>query len=243
METKGGAGQTFATYLARQYMAKKSFAVRTVPEAKALASAADIVLTLSDGMRFEILCIVDREANPGKQFGLSRDAVEEIGKSCLKYAGKVSSAQLPVTIQVMEVGPQAGASADRARLKPFKRLFVGRRFIERLLREPRESESEMQRPAHALPGKARFPLVTCALLVLLAAVFAGELMYGIEPWTGLLKPGVRTLVALGGLYPNLVLQSGEWYRLLTAAFLHGDAIHLLLNGVALYMAGYVLETP
>src|SRR6266702_7143513 len=172
METKSGAGQTFATYLAKQYMAKKGFAAGTVPETKALVSAADIVLTLSDGMRFEILCIVDREANPGKQFGLSRDAVEEIGKSCLKYAGKVSGAQLPVTIQVMEVGPQVGASADRARLKrcrrgsifskalifawtvdtsaasvwtnaPFNGLFVGRRFIERLLREPRQSESQM----------------------------------------------------------------------------------------------------
>jgi len=271
METKSSAGQTFATYLAKQYMAKKGFAAGTVPEARALVSAADIVLTLSDGLRFEILCVVDREADPGRRFGLSRDAVEEIAKSCLKYAGKVNRAQLPVTIQVMEVGPQAGASADRARLKPFKRsrvfskalifawtvdtsaasvwtnapfngLLAGRRFIERLLREPRQSESQMQRPAHALPEKARFPLVTCALLALLAAVFAGELMYGIEPWTGLLKPGVRTLVALGGLYPNLVFQSGEWYRLLTAAFLHGDAIHLLLNGVALYLAGHVLET-
>src|SRR6266705_319475 len=271
METKSGAGQTFATYLAKQYMAKKGFAAGTVPEARALVSAADIVLTLSDGLRFEILCVVDREADPGRRFGLSRDAVEEIAKSCLKYAGKVNRAQLPVTIQVMEVGPQVGASADRARLKPFKRsrvfskalifawtvdtsaasvwtnapfngLLAGRRFIERLLREPRQSESQMQRPAHALPEKARFPLVTCALLALLAAVFAGELLYGIEPWTGLLKPGVRTLVALGGLYPNLVFQSGEWYRLLTAAFLHGDAIHLLLNGVALYMAGHVLET-
>src|SRR6266704_2869316 len=216
METKSGAGQTFATYLAKQYMAKKGFAAGTVPEARALVSAADIVLTLSDGLRFEILCVVDREADPGRRFGLSRDAVEEIAKSCLKYAGKVNRAQLPVTIQVMEVGPQVGASADRARLKPFKRsrvfskalifawtvdtsaasvwtnapfngLFVGRRFIERLLREPRESESEMQRPAHALPGKARF-------------------------------------------------------RLLTAAVLHGDAVHLLLNGVALYLAGHVLET-
>src|SRR6266567_1131298 len=268
METKSGAGQTFATYLAKQYMAKKGFAAGTVPEARALVSAADIVLTLSDGLRFEILCVVDREADPGRRFGLSRDAVEEIAKSCLKYAGKVNRAQLPVTIQVMEVGPQVGASADRARLKPFKRsrvfskalifawtvdtsaasvwtnapfngLLAGRRFIERLLREPRQSESQMQRPAHALPEKARFPLVTCALLALLAAVFAGELMYGIEPWTGLLKPGVRTLVALGGLYPNLVLQSGEWYRLLTAAFLHGDAVHLLLNGVALYLIGAV----
>jgi len=271
METKSSAGQTFATYLARQYIAQKGFKAGTVPEANALVSAADIVLTLSDGLRFEILCLVDREANPGKRFGLSRDAVEAVAKDCLKYSGAMNRTKLPVTIHVMEVGPQPGAGPDRERLKPFKRrglfskavlvawlvdtatpsvwcngafngLLLGRRFIERLMREPRASDAELQRPAPALPQKARLPLVTCTLLALLAAVFAAELIYGIGPWSGPLAPAIRTLVALGGLNSSLVLQSGEWYRVLTAAFLHADAFHLLLNGVALYMAGYVLET-
>jgi len=266
-----GKGETFAAYLAKQYIAKKSFKSGTVPEAGALAAAADIVLTLADGLRFEIVCIVDREANPGKRFALSRDTLEEIGKSCLKYSGKMSGTQLPVSIRVIEVGREPATEADRDRLKAFKRrglfskvhlsgwivgtadasvwansafrgLLIGRRFIEELLRNPRESDAELRRPAPALPAKARFPLVTCALLALLAAVFAGEIAWGIDPWTGFLSPSVRTLVALGGLFPKLVLQSGEWYRVLTAAFLHGDALHLLLNGVALYLAGAVLET-
>jgi len=265
-----GKGETFAAYLAKQYVAKKGFKPGTVPEAGALASAADIVLTLADGMRFEIVCIVDREADPGKRFGLSRDAVEEIGKACLKYSGKVSSTQLPVSIHVMEVGPGPFTDSDRARLQAFKRrglfskvvllgwivstasasvwtnapfrgLMLGRRFIEGLLQSPRQSPAEMQRPAAALPRHG-FPLLTCALLALLAAVFAGEIEFGIGPWTGLLAPDILTLIAMGGLYPKLVLESGEWYRVLTAAFLHGDALHLLLNGVALYMAGAALET-
>jgi rhomboid protease GluP len=267
MENKS-ATQTFATYLAKQYIVKKGFRPGTVPEANALMSAADVVLTLSDGMRFEIVCIVDREKNAGRRFAIARDALEEIGRSCLKYAGKMGRTQLPVTLHVVEVG--ALDAADRARLKAYKRKgffskavlvgwavdpaagtvwtnapfngrMIGRGFIERLLREPRESDADM-RSAPALPERARFPLLTCALLAVLAAVFAAEIEYGIEPWTGLLKPGVRTLVAFGGLYPELVLKSGEWWRLLTAAFLHADPLHLLLNGIALYMAGYVLET-
>ena len=121
-------------------------------------------------------------------------------------------------------------------------LLIGRRFIEGPLGNPRERDAELQQPTPSLPAKARFPLVTCALLTLLATVFAGEIAWGIDPWTGFFSPSVRTLVALGGLYPKLVLQSGEWYRILTAAFLHADAIHLLLNGVALYLAGAALET-
>jgi rhomboid protease GluP len=258
MEVKG---ETFAAYLAKQYVAKKGYKPGTVPEAGALASAADIVLTLSDGMRFEIVCIVDREADPGKRFGLSRDAVEAIGKACLKYSGKVSSTRLPVSIHVMEIGPGPFADSDRGRLQAFKRrglfskvhlsgwivstaeasvwtnapfrgLMLGRRFIEGLLQEPRQSAAEMQRPAAALPRHG-LPLLTFALLALLAAVFAGEIAYGVGPWTGLLAPDILTLIAMGGLYPRLVLESGEWYRVLTAPFLHGDAVHLLLNGVAL----------
>src|SRR5262245_9574688 len=193
MEAKA---ETFASYLAKQYIAKKGFKAGTVPEAKALESAADIVLTLADGMTFQLVCIVDREANPGKRFALTREAVEEIGKKCLQYSGKVSGNQLPVTISVMEVGPGPFSEADRARLKPFKRrglffkvvlfgwlvdtagrsawtnapfggLMTGRRFIEGLLRAPRESHAELQRPAPALPARTGFPLLTCALLALL----------------------------------------------------------------------------
>jgi rhomboid protease GluP len=49
------------------------------------------------------------------------------------------------------------------------------------------------------------------------------------------------LVAFGGLVPNLVLQFGEWYRLLSAPFLHADATHLAMNAIALFLAGRTLE--
>jgi rhomboid protease GluP len=40
---------------------------------------------------------------------------------------------------------------------------------------------------------------------------------------------------------KLVIESGEWYRILTAPLLHGGVEHILLNGIALGLAGYVLE--
>jgi len=53
---------------------------------------------------------------------------------------------------------------------------------------------------------------------------------------------VQTLFALGGMNADAVLKQGEWFRLVSAAFLHGDAFHLLLNGLALGLAGYFLES-
>lgn len=272
MESKSGEGsQTFAAYLAKHYIAKKGFIAGTVPEAARLEAASDIVLTRSDGMSFQILCIIDREAHPGKQFPLSRDAVEEIGKQCLKYSGSVSGNRMPVTLQVMEIGGAPITEADRVRLKafkrkslfskvvlfgwivdtaaasvwsnaPFKGLLAGRKFIERLMQAPRSPEAELQQPAPKALPRTRFPVLTCALLALLAAVFAVEHVYGLGASSGLLAPGIQTLVALGGLNRNLVLGSGEWYRLFSAALLHGDLLHLLLNGLALYLAGAVLES-
>ena len=41
---------------------------------------------------------------------------------------------------------------------------------------------------------------------------------------------------------DAVAKDGEWYRLFSAALLHADAFHLLLNGVALGLAGFLLES-
>jgi membrane associated rhomboid family serine protease len=84
------------------------------------------------------------------------------------------------------------------------------------------------------------PYATYAILAALALVFVGELAFGVRPWHDAFAPDVATLVTLGGLMRPFV-EEGEWYRLLTASLLHGDVFHLALNGVALYMAGVVLE--
>jgi rhomboid protease GluP len=80
------------------------------------------------------------------------------------------------------------------------------------------------------------PMLIWALLAALAAVFLLELFSA-----GALEPSVATLIAMGGLSRSLVLEGGEWYRLFAAPLLHGSVVHLLLNGLALLIAGGLLE--
>jgi rhomboid protease GluP len=84
------------------------------------------------------------------------------------------------------------------------------------------------------------PILTILILLLLCAVFAAEMIYGIGPPTDTLQPSIETLVGFGGLSRELVL-SGEWYRIFSAPFLHGSAIHLGMNAFALLVAGRTLE--
>lgn len=72
-------------------------------------------------------------------------------------------------------------------------------------------------------------------------VFIIELLFGIYPTTGLTNPHVATLISLGGSSYILVKESGQWYRLLTAIFLHGNLAHLLINMYALAIVGGILE--
>src|SRR5215471_17378629 len=61
---------TFCTYLAKQFIAKKGFEVARVPEVANLYQSCEIVLTRSDGYSFGILCMVDRDARPGATFSM-----------------------------------------------------------------------------------------------------------------------------------------------------------------------------
>jgi rhomboid protease GluP len=87
----------------------------------------------------------------------------------------------------------------------------------------------------------RNPWLTFAILGLLAAVFAAELVFAIEPTRGLLEPGARTLLALGGLQYVATVGSDEWYRMFLAPLMHTGLLHLLVNGLALFIAGRILE--
>jgi rhomboid protease GluP len=175
---------------------------------------------------------------------------------------------MPVFIRIMEVGP--GSADQQQRLKLFKRSSLRAKiipsamivdtasgqvwnsdktwvskgvyhgFVEQLLDAPREADTDLTPPAVAI-AQPSFPFLTAAILAVLLAVFAAEIAYGIGPWTQTLQPTIATLVTFGGLTQSLVLQSGEWYRLLSAPFLHADAGHLAMNAIALFLAGRAME--
>ena len=58
---------------------------------------------------------------------------------------------------------------------------------------------------------------------------------------------MKALWALGGKFSVSILQDHEWWRLVTAGFLHGGLLHILMNSWVLYDLGaqveQVFETP
>jgi rhomboid protease GluP len=264
----GDAGGSFALRLARHLVAGAGFQPGVVPEAAALEGAADLVLTGMDGLTFTIVCIVDRERDPAREFGLAPAQVEAIGTACAKYSGAVNGARMSAAIKVVEVGDAPPTAGQRARLAPFRRRaffthcvlsawvldtaaktvwttspfggrFSDRAFLERLLQAPHAAPGSLARPGAALAAP-RPPLATWGLLALLAAIFVGEQVCAVDPPSAFLTPGIDTLVALGGLRRGLV-EAGEGWRLISAALLHGSALHILFNGIALTMVGRFLE--
>ncbi|MEV0582683.1 rhomboid family intramembrane serine protease [Nonomuraea sp. NPDC050310] len=78
-------------------------------------------------------------------------------------------------------------------------------------------------------GVVTKPIVTYAIIGLIALMFAGQYLTN-DALTGELAMNV---VAVAGL--------GEYYRLITSAFLHFGVIHILFNGYAVYAIGPYLE--
>jgi rhomboid protease GluP len=255
--------EPFAAYLVRKLVAEQGFQVGTFPEASALAVASDVVLTYSDGMSPVIVCIVDREQDASRHFSMDTGALERIGEACLKYAGTVNMTKLPLGLQVIEVGRSPATEEDRQRLgrhrlgvfrkvhlhamhvdtgsgtvwaNTWRRSKVSAGDVRKLLARPRTVAEEVAEPP------ARKPVFASVLVAALVLGFVAEHLFGLGgEGQGPLGPSLKTLVALGGLNPGLVLEGGQWWRLLTAPLLHGDLFHLALNGLCLWFVVGAVE--
>jgi len=53
--------------------------------------------------------------------------------------------------------------------------------------------------------------------------------------------GEERVLSAGALIPAAVLQDGEWWRILTGAFLHGGLIHIGVNMMSLWFLGRFIE--
>lgn len=117
-------------------------------------------------------------------------------------------------------------------------------WIRKVMTEPRRTRAALATAVAARrQTAARFqttPFATTALLLVFAAMFVVELAWTVLPAPSVGSPSIATLVSLGALERTLV-EGGDWWRMLTCAFLHGSIIHLLFNCIAMYMAGGVLE--
>ena len=84
-----------------------------------------------------------------------------------------------------------------------------------------------------LPGRDRTPVVTAALLVANLLVFAAAQRAGAVD-------DAQALLDFGAMFGPLIAD-GEYWRLLTAMFLHADLLHLLFNMLALFLIGRQVE--
>jgi uridine nucleosidase len=88
-------------------------------------------------------------------------------------------------------------------------------------------------PAHHVPNIPETPLTSPArvvsdtLIVTNVAIFMLQLVF----------PGIT----MAGIKVNDLIDAGEYWRLLTPAFLHGSPAHLLLNMLSLHSLGTVCE--
>jgi len=83
--------------------------------------------------------------------------------------------------------------------------------------------------------------VTRVLIGLNLAVFVLELATGGRLALDLSSAFSSRLVVWGGLSPKDIALHGEYYRLVTATFLHGGLLHVALNMYVLWILGSMLE--
>lgn len=95
-----------------------------------------------------------------------------------------------------------------------------------------EARSSSRSPVTAMGGRpTRRATVTQVLIGINLVVFVLELVAGLD-----------TLVGQWGMSPAAVSVGGEWWRLLTAAFLHGGFLHIAFNMYVLWVIGPQLES-
>lgn len=102
-------------------------------------------------------------------------------------------------------------------------------------------QSRAPQPASAPPAgrlkRARRPREDQPLLTYLLIVLNGLVFF-----VGFLQPGIeRELLLRGALISQAIIFEGEFYRLLTAMFLHGSLGHIFFNMYALYVIGGQVE--
>jgi rhomboid protease GluP len=90
-------------------------------------------------------------------------------------------------------------------------------------------------------GMRRFPPLIMTIIIANVAVFAWEIVTGslLDSKTAIESGHVNPILA-GALIREQVL-AGEWWRTITATFLHGSPDHLIGNMVALFIVGMACE--
>ncbi|MBX3608779.1 MAG: rhomboid family intramembrane serine protease [Hydrogenophaga sp.] len=149
------------------------------------------------------------------------------------YASGRHARQAVLSLQTLDAHTQEVAiDAITHHLEPTRPMAANDEQPARVrndLRDARELQERLQRDK-PVPWA-----VVCLIALNVLAWVAVGLRGG-----GWIEAKTLTLLALGGNTTSAV-QAGEWWRLLSATFLHGGLMHLLFNMVGLWIAGSLLE--
>ena len=96
---------------------------------------------------------------------------------------------------------------------------------------PQRTVRQAQRTLGGVTAPATVGLVALNVFVYLVTVYQGA---------GVSQPGGQVFND-GALVGALIYTDGDWYRLVTAMFLHASLLHLAFNMLALYWLGTVVE--
>lgn len=114
-------------------------------------------------------------------------------------------------------------------------LAEGRARLEAREAEARRQQARAQ--AQVKPGEARpAPWVTYVLLGLNALVWVVMVSLDVDPY----EPSTDALIQFGGNF-GILTSNGQWWRLLTAMFLHGGLYHIGFNLYFMWVIGRVSE--
>ena len=78
--------------------------------------------------------------------------------------------------------------------------------------------------------------ITVSLILLMVVIFIGEVII-----SGQMSVSPPALYQLGAMFKPAVVYMGQWWRVITAGFLHVTLMHLVLNMITLYYVGRLLE--
>lgn len=135
------------------------------------------------------------------------------------------------------VGP--GNTSVSPHLKEFKNiamvLKVSNDSKKAVTRSMRSLSRQVQR-ARQKTARKLMPITTAVTTLCVALFFAMTLFMQVQG-----KPLSTASVMFGAYYKPLIVAGNEWFRLLTAGFLHADIFHLLMNLFALNMIARVAE--
>lgn len=86
-----------------------------------------------------------------------------------------------------------------------------------------------------------YPYVAKTLLFCLIGIFVLQVLLSPIPTTGVLNIHPLVLLGQGALNKKAIIETGEYFRLLTAVFLHVNLIHIIFNCIGLWYAAHILE--